>query len=199
MATRSDIVQKAYKCLDEIYPDSQLPNEMEEFRVADFVDDAMRFIGRVAPVRALGEGEDFSLLLRKGNKILLPAGFVRLIAFKMSDWALPVTEVLYSDNPRYRQQANQVLRGTTNRPIVFICEGGTSLEYFSSADDATVETARAFVVKTSKFPSLTEPTYPDGLIDVIAWKTAELVLSAMNDAQGVQFAQSQVQQQLQAL
>ena len=193
MATRSNIVQKAYKCLDEIYPDSQLPNEIEEFRVADFVDDAMRFIGRVAPVRALGAGEDFSLLLRKGNKILLPAGFVRLIAFKMSDWVLPVTDALYSDDPRYRQQANSVLKGTPKRPIVFICEGGKSLEYYSSATDATVATAQAFVVDDS------EDIYPEQLSDVIAWKTAELVLSAMNDAQGVQFAQNQIQQQLQAL
>ena len=193
MATRSDIVQKAYKCLDEIYPDSQLPNEIEEFRVNDFVDDAIRFIGRVAPVRALGEGTDFKTNNKTDNSVKLPEEFVRLVAFKMSDWTLPVTEALYSDNPRYRQQANPILKGTPNRPIVFICEGGKSLEYFSSAADATVDKAQAFVVDSSK------DLYPEQLSNVIAWKTAELVLSAMNDAQAVQFAQNQIQQQLQAL
>lgn len=209
MATRSNIVQKAYKCLDEIYPDNALPSDLEEFRVEDFVDEAIRFIGRVAPVRALGaglsfvpekdeeEGEGESTTAQtdddsylRVNPVPLPTGFVRLIAFQMSDWALPVTEALYSDNPRYRQQANSILMGTPKRPIVFICDGDTNLEYYSST--GTIKKAQAFVVSNTE-------NYPEQLSSVIAWKTAELVLSAMNDAQGLQFAQNQIQQQLQAL
>ena len=209
MATRSNIVQKAYKCLDEIYPDNALPSDLEEFCVEDFVDEAIRFIGRVAPVRALGaglsfvpekdeeEGEGESTTAQtdddsymRVNPVPLPTGFVRLIAFQMSDWALPVTEALYSDNPRYRQQANSILMGTPKRPIVFICDGDTNLEYYSST--GTIKKAQAFVVSNTE-------NYPEQLSSVIAWKTAELVLSAMNDTQGLQFAQNQIQQQLQAL
>lgn len=211
MATRSDILKKAYQCLDEIYPDKQLPNEIEEFRVEDFVDEAIRFIGRVAPVRALGAGYDFKennddapAIANEGeqtetsesdeptNSVSLPSGFVRLISFQMSDWALPVTEALYSDNPRYRQQANPVLKGTPSRPVVFICDGNTKLEYYSSKNN-TVKKAQAFIVDS------TTDIYPEQLSSVIAWKTAELVLSAMNDVQALQFAQNQIQQQLQAL
>lgn len=209
MATRPQIVEKAYKCLDEVYPDTPLSSDIDEFHIEDFVDDAIRFIGRVAPVRALGvgfsfvpkqedkpqEGEnttsqtDNDLHLRV-NPVPLPTGFVRLIAFQMSDWALPVTEALYSDNPRYRQQADPILMGTPKRPVVFICDGDTNLEYYSST--GTITKAQAFVVSSTE-------NYPEQLSSVIAWKTAELVLSAMNDAQGLQFAQNQIQQQLQAL
>lgn len=210
MATRTQIVEKAYKCLDEVYPDTPLSSDIDEFHIKDFVDDAIRFIGRVAPVRALGEGTSFipEAPTAEGesaattttttasdsylcvNPVPLPTGFVRLIAFQMSDWALPVTEAHYSDNPRYLQQANPILMGTPKRPVVFICDGGSNLEYYSST--GTIKKAQAFVVSSTE-------NYPEQLSSVIAWKTAELVLSAMNDAQGLQFAQNQIQQQLQAL
>lgn len=207
MATRSQIVEKAYKCLDEVYPDTPLSSDIDEFHIEDFVDDAIRFIGRVAPVRALGVGVSFVPTTEpqegenttsqtdndshlRVNPVLLPSGFVRLIAFQMSDWALPVTDALYSDNPRYRQQADPILMGTPKRPVVFICDGDTNLEYYSST--GTIKKAQAFVVSVSA-------NYPEQLSEAIAWKTAELVLSAMNDAQGVQFAQAQLKQLLEAL
>lgn len=190
MATRSQIIEKAYKCIDELYPDTPLSSDIEEFRVEDFVDDAIRFIGRVAPVRALGPGVSFVPEETKSNPVALPPGFVRLVAFKMSDWALPVTDALYSDNPRYRQQADPILQGTSHRPVVFITDGDTNLEYYSSVGD--VVKAQAFVVSSTV-------DYPEQLSEAIAWKAAELVLSAMNDAQGVQFVQNQIQQLLQAL
>lgn len=208
MATRTEIIEKAYKCLDEVYPDTPLSSDIEEFRVTDFVDDAIRFIGRVAPVRALGVGISFVPIQEdkpqegenttsqtdndshlRVNPVPLPPSFVRLIAFQMSDWALPVTDALYSDNPRYRQQADPILMGTPKRPIVFICDGDANLEYYSST--GTIKKAQAFVVSATN--------YPEQLSEAIAWKTAELVLSAMNDMQGVQFVQAQLKQLLEAL
>ena len=209
MATRTEIIQKAYKCLDEVYPNTPLSSDIEEFRVEDFVDDAIRFIGRVAPVRALGEGTSFMPEAPKAegegaattttttasdsylrvNPVPLLPGFVRLIAFQMSDWALPVTDALYSDSPRYQQQADPILMGTTKRPVVFICDGDKNLEYYSST--GTIKKAQAFIVGTNN--------YPEALADVIAWKTAEMVLSVMNDAQAVQFAQAQLKQLFEAL
>lgn len=206
MATRSQIVEKAYKCLDEVYPDTPLSSDEAEFHIEDFVDDAIRFIGRVAPVRALGEGVDFSTNAEvKDGCIyvnLLNAEFVRLISLQMEDWDLPVTEAFYSDDARYKQQSNHILRGTPKRPIVFICDGGKTLEFYSSTTNK-LKKARCFVVDKGMFSidgtKKYTISYPDTLSGVIAWKTCELVLSAMNDAQGLQFAQNQIQQQLQAL
>lgn len=204
MATRTQIVEKAYKCLDEVYPDTPLSSDIEEFHVADFVDDAIRFIGRVAPVRALG-GEKLSLTqnsIASSYKIShLTGDIVRLVSLKMSDWDLPVTEFLYTDHPRYKQQSNPVLKGSVKRPVVFITNSG-NLEIYSS--NGSVEEALGFVVDkgltivgggTTQY----NVDYPDQLSEAIAWKTAELVLSAMNDAQGIQFAQAQLKQLLEAL
>ena len=204
MATRTQIVEKAYKCLDEVYPDTPLSSDIEEFRVADFIDDAIRFIGRVAPVRALG-GETLTLtenLIANSYQMSHSTGdIVRLVSLKMSDWDLPVTEFLYTDNPRYKQQSNPVLKGSVKRPVVFITNSG-GLEIYSS--NGTVEKALGFVV--DKGLTMIEGgetkynvDYPEQLSEAIAWKTAELVLSAMNDAQGIQFAQAQLKQLLEAL
>ena len=209
MATRTQIVKKAYKCLDEVYPDTPLSSDIEEFRVADFVDDAIRFIGRVAPVRALGEGAQ--LTLSKTNDYtysinVLGGSFVRLISIKMSDWDLPITDTFYTDHPRYKQQADPILKGSIKRPIVFVSNSNT-LEIYSSG--GSVDEARGFIVDKgsnviigpngSVVSGTYTHNYPDQLSEAIAWKTVELVLSAMNDAQGVQFAQAQLKQLLEAL
>ena len=190
MAKRADIVAKAYACIDEAYPDGLDQKDAAAFRVEAFVDEAIRFVGLMAPVHALGEGDDFSDNSDLAGSIELPNGFVRLISFKMKDWTRAVSKAYYDDSPLYAQQQNAVLKGSKHRPKVFICKGGTTLEYYSSDDQ--METAQAFVVSGTI-------DYPEALSDAIAWKTAELVLSMMNDAQGVQFAQAQLQQIMQAL
>lgn len=185
-----EIEKKAYVCLDEFYPDQPLSSNTEGFPIAKFLDDAIRYVGRVAPIRALGKGEDFSentLVGDNNNGIELPEGFVRLIAFQMSDWSLPVIEALYSDDPKYMQQADPILKGSTKRPLVFICDGGTTLEWYSSSSEE-INKARAFVVGDS------DTEFPDKIGEVIAWKTAELVLSALNNVTAVQFAQTQLKQ-----
>ena len=190
MATRAEIVARAYACIDEAYPDGLDQTDAAAFRVEAFVDEAIRFVGLMAPVHALGKGDDFHENSDLGGSIELPDGFVRLISFKKTDWARAVTKAYYQDSPLYAQQQNPVLRGSKHRPKVFICNGGSTLEYYSG--EGSIETALAFVVSDSL-------EYPEVLADAIAWKAAELVLSMMNDAQGVQFAQAQLQQIMQAL
>lgn len=182
---KAEIEKKAYVCLDEFYPDQPLSSDTEGFPIAKFLDDAIRYVGRVAPVRALGQGVDFSQNPIENSSVELPDGFVRLISFQMSDWDLPVVEALYSDNPRYLQQADPVLKGSTKRPVVFICDGDTTLEWYSSS--STIQKAKAFVVSD-------DINYPEKISEVIAWKTAELVLSALNNVAAVQFAQTQLKQ-----
>lgn len=188
---RAEIEKKAYVCLDEFYPDQPLSSDTEGFPIGAFLDDAIRYIGRMAPIRVLGVGTDFKNNSKNGNSIQLPDNFVRLISFKMSDWALPITDALYQDNPKYMQQADPILKGSVKRPVVFICDGGTSLEWYSSKTDS-VEKAQAFVVDDTI-------DYPEAISEVIAWKTAELVLSALNNVTAVQFAQTQLKQLLESL
>ena len=185
--TLEQIKTKAYICLDEFYPDNPLSSQIEGFRIDAFVEDAVRYVGQTAPIRALGSGTDFKSNKEEENVVTLPDNFVRLIAFQMSDWALPVIDALYSDDARYMQQADPVLKGSPRRPIVFICDGGTTIEYYSSAS-SEIKKAKAFCVEKK------DTYYPDRLAEVIAWKTTELVLSALNNTQAIPFAQAQLKQ-----
>jgi hypothetical protein len=46
--------------------------------------------------------------------------FLRLISFKMSDWLIPVQNVIYEDNPEYIKQFDEFARGTFERPVCVI-------------------------------------------------------------------------------
>jgi hypothetical protein len=57
----------------------------------------------------------------------------------------------------------------------------------------TIKTLRVFKMPTDY------TNYPDKLLDITAWKTAELVFSMMQDANGVSVAQAHIQQILPTL
>lgn len=199
MSKRDDIIVKAFARIDEIYPDNNEAN-VSSFNVDAFVDEAARWVILTAPIHALGHGTDFSTAADAehvhnddgSGSVKLPQYFLRLIAFRMSDWPLPIIGGLYDDNARYRQQHDAVLRGTPSRPAVFICDGGQKLEYYSS-HAGTIKEARCFAMQ------ILGDDYPDMLSDITAWKIAELVLSAMNDINGVQICQNNIKDLLRIL
>lgn len=196
MAKRADIIRKTFSRIDEIYPDDDSMN-MSAFNIENFIDDAARWVVMTVPVHALGQGEDFSAATHTHNDngsgtVALPQHFLRLISFQMSDWSLPLIGGLYQDDARYRQQNNSVLRGTPYRPVVFVCDGGHTIEYYTSAT-GDIKVARCFAMEK------VGDDYPDRLEDITAWKTAELVLSAMNDINAVQICQNNIKDLLQLL
>lgn len=196
MDKRAEIISKAFARIDEVYPDDDSLNA-SAFNMDKFLDDAARWVVMTAPIRALGEGVDFSAATHTHNdngsgSVALPRYFLRLISFQMEDWPLPLVGGLYQDDARYRQQSNAVLRGTPYRPAVFVCDGGRRLEYYTSAS-STIKVARCFAMNH------VGDDYPDRLDDVTAWKVAELVLSAMNDTNAVQMCQNNIKDLLQLL
>lgn len=196
---REQIIKKAYQCIDEVYPDSN-SQDITAFNIDTFLDQAAKIIIKVVPTRALGAGidikahEDFEVDVIDGvGFVTLPPHFQRLVAFQASDWKLPVTTALYSDSPQYLQQSNEILRGTPYRPIVFILNGGENLEFYTSKASHTsyidyIKVFRGIIM------DIVDDTYPEGLVDITAWKTAELTLSAMNDVQAAQICQTKVQE-----
>ena len=107
---------------------------------------------------------------------------------------------LHSWNPKYWQQQNPALRGGASRPIVFLTKGETELEVFPN--DGDVELFRTFDMAEGENGCYTDEAYakyPDKLLDITAWKTAELVFSMMQDANGVSVAQAHIQQILPTL
>ena len=205
---REEIIKKAYQCIDEVYPDST-NQDISAFNIDTFLDQAARIIVKIVPVRALGAGLDIRDVegtrlasFEAGvGRIELPQNFQRLISFKISDWKYPLTEALDESSSRLQQQYNPILRGTPSRPVVFLLQGGKYLEYYTSNSKPTIAGQLTGFIDT--FQGLAfdkvDDNYPTKLSDITAWKTAELVLSAMNDVQAAQICQTKTQEILQAL
>lgn len=203
--SREQILKKAYQCIDEVYPDSS-SQDITAFNIDTFLDQAAKIIVKIVPQRVLGKGRFMLLdwnaevkwetLIDGVGRIMLPKSFQRLISFQMADWAHPINVALDVDSPRYIQQANPVLRGTPSRPIAFLTDGGEVLEFYTTKlplEEDSIKEFRAFLLDT------VDDTYPDKLQDITAWKTAELVLSAMNDVEAAQICQTKTQEILQSL
>lgn len=71
--------------------------------------------------------------------IVLPNDFMRLIAFKMSDWEKVVTQAITEDSPLYAKQSSRYkgIRGNCQKPVVAIVNRpeGRVLEFFSCKDN----------------------------------------------------------------
>lgn len=206
--TKEQLIQKVYRCIDETYPDTT-EQDLEDFNIPAFLDEAVRWVVNVVPVGALGGGTDKTDDTNPDDgeegdvNLSLGEDFLRLIEFKMEGWKTSVTQALSQDNPKYWQQQNPALRGGNSRPVVFLVNDSLNtkkLEVYPLSDK--VEVFRVFEMKTSGDGSYTDNAYtdyPDKLLDITAWKTAELVFSMMQDANGVSVAQAHIQQILPTL
>lgn len=199
--TKEQLIKKVYRCIDEVYPgtDSESP-DVEEFNIPAFLDEAIRWVVKAVPVTALGEGTSLLSKFGRVSNLVLPKEFLRLLEFKMNGWGVSVTEALPQSHPRYWQQQNAALRGGNSRPVVFLVKGETALEPYPYYDKAS-----PILGSTDRWPDVTifryfampstdtdYEKYPDKLLDITAWKTAELIFSVMQDANGVAIAQSNI-------
>lgn len=191
--TREQLIQKVYRCIDETYPDTT-EQDMGEFNLPAFLDEAVRWVVKAVPVGALGGGTTATATKNADNTYPTPNGFLRLLRFKMQDWKVAVTDARPEDDPKYFQQQNPALRGGNARPMVFLVKGETALEVFP--DEGDVKEYKTFNMTKGEDGYYTEnayASYPEKLLDVTAWKTAELIFSTMQDANGVSVAQTQIQ------
>lgn len=196
---RDEILNKALVCIDEA---SSASSELNApfFPTETFLDEAARWVIRIAPQYTLGVGrelpaDDFKPASDGSGTMPLPNDFVRLLRFRVKGWRRPVLIPIYDTDIRYQQQFNQALRGGDAKPVVVLCENARRLEYYSSSDGAyaKLQEARYFGFEA------VHDDYPNRLIDITAWKTAEIVMATMNDATGMQFCTARVNELLQTL
>ena len=173
------IQSKALRCIDEVYPEH---DDNEQFFPAnDFLVEAAKIVARAVPLRALGRGadiplDDFIPYADGHAELPLPEDFLRLLSFKMEGWARNA-DIIHDEDVRYPQQSNKTLRGGEVNPVVAICDE-TRLECYSSSLGVYAQVKAATYFPTPD----TEKEYPEKLLDITAWKVAELTLSSMNDA-----------------
>lgn len=119
------------------------------------IEDAARIVESNAARHLLNDsvgyyGLDYSKIQWNGEDttgfVPLPDDFMRLLLFKMSDWAYAITDAITPDDPTYARQHSRYggVRGNSQRPVVAIVErpSGLALEFFScKTQDAKIESA----------------------------------------------------------
>lgn len=113
--------------------------------------DAVRMVETEAPLSLLESGHDFgddNVFIGENGKgfIILPHDFMRLIAFRMSDWQRTIFDAISETDPEYALQSSRFkgICGNPEKPVVAIVRRseGMVLEFYSCrSDEATVAQA----------------------------------------------------------
>ncbi len=135
------VVEDVRVALDENINGARLPGGMSPLEDVDTlsldaiirskIEDAARLVELNAPLSMLDadEGKEFEneqishiVGLGKGATIPLPDDFLRLIRFRMSDWARPVTEAITVHDKRYAMQQSPCygVHGNPDKPVVAV-------------------------------------------------------------------------------
>lgn len=149
------------------------------------IEEAVRRVESTAPVYLLEEGHTFGdSVFWEGDGsgwTLLPDDFMRLIAFRMSDWERTCYHALSVDDVEYDLQSSRYagIRGNVQKPVCAIVNRaeGKALEFYSCNSE------EAYVKRASYIP-YPEIDDSDG-IDIsercytaVVYTTASLVLTA---------------------
>ncbi len=149
------------------------------------IEEAVRRVESTAPVHLLEEGHNFGdSVFWEGDGsgwTLLPDDFMRLIAFRMSDWERTCYHAISVDDAQYDLQSSRYagIRGNVQKPVCAIVNRaeGKALEFYSCNSE------EAYVKRASYIP-YPEIDDSDG-IDIsercytaVVYTTASLVLTA---------------------
>ncbi len=181
--------------LDENMTSEQLlaTGDIETLSLEDIIRskivEAVRRVETAAPVYFLEEGHNFGDAVYWGDLesgwVLLPQDFMRLIAFRMSDWGRTVYTAISVDDPQYEKQSSRYkgIRGNVQKPVCAIVNRaeGKALEFYSC------NSKEAYVVRASYLPyphidgddgiDISERCYP-----AVVYTVAALVLTTYGEA-----------------
>lgn len=150
--------------------------------------DAVRLVETEAPATMLESGHDFgdNIFIGEDGKgfVILPGDFMRLVAFRMSDWKRTVFEAISENDPQYALQSSKWkgICGNPEKPVCAIVRRseGKVLEFYSCADN-TATVMQATYVPIPKIDM-------DGGIDVAedcyraaVYRAASLALASVGD------------------
>lgn len=153
----ADIVRQVRIAIDQNMTSEQLiaDEDIDTLSLNDIVrskiEEAVRRVESAAPVHFLEEGHTFGDELYWGDLesgwVLLPDDFMRLIAFRMSDWERTVYAAISANDPLYAKQSSRLkgIRGNTQKPVCAIVNRheGKALEFYScNSKDAQVVRAQ---------------------------------------------------------
>lgn len=151
-----DLVRDVRVAMDQNMTGEQLLSEgdMETLALEDIIrskiEEGVRRVETGAPVHFLEEGHEFGEAVfwgeRESGWVLLPDDFMRLIAFRMSDWERTVYAAISTNDPDYGKQSSRYkgIRGNVQKPVCAIVNRpeGKALEFYScKSEGASVAVA----------------------------------------------------------
>lgn len=152
----ADIVRDVRVAIDQNMTSEQLlaTGDMETMSLDEVirskVEEAVRRVETSAPTHFLEEGHNFGDAVywedHESGRALLPDDFMRLIAFRMSDWERTVYAAISVNDPQYAKQSSRYkgIRGNAQKPVCAITNRpeGKALEFYScKSEDAYVAIA----------------------------------------------------------
>lgn len=149
------------------------------------IEEAVRRVETSAPVYLLEEGHEFGEAVywedNGSGWVLLPDDFMRLIAFRMSDWERTCYNAISVDDPLYDLQSSRYkgIRGNVQKPVCAVVNRaeGKVLEFFSSnSEDAYVK--RATYIPYPKIDDEDGIDISERCYTAVVYTTAALVLTA---------------------
>jgi hypothetical protein len=138
------------KTSEQLIGDEDIDTLSLDETIRSKIEEAVRSVGLSAPAHLLEEGHTFddSIFWESDGSgwILLPDDFMRLIAFRMSDWERTCYNAISVDDPLYDLQSSRYkgIRGNVQKPVCAIVNRpeGKALEFYSSnSEDAYVKRA----------------------------------------------------------
>lgn len=151
--------------------------------------DAVRMVEMEAPAIMLESGHDFGcegVFIGKDGKgfVVLPDDFMRLVAFRMSDWHRTVHDAIDENSPEYAMQSSRWkgICGNPEKPVCAIVRRpeGKVLEFYSSRDD-TAEVAQASYVPRPRIDAVGGIDVAEDCYRAAVYRAAALVLSSLGD------------------
>ena len=149
------------------------------------IEEAVRRVETTAPTFLLEEGHTFgdSVFWDDNNSgwTLLPDDFMRLIAFRMSDWERTCYNAISVDDPLYDLQSSRFkgVRGNVQKPVCAVVNRaeGKALEFYScNSEEAYVK--RATYLPYPKIDDEDGIDISERCYTAVVYTTAALVLTA---------------------
>lgn len=187
---RTELINATMSKIDEISPSDGLivsvglsDEKPIATIVASLLDECALEILMKAPVHRLSvakcatasgtatSGDAFS------GSVVIPADFLRLVEFKMTEWKRPVTEFRPQGSSLAQRQYNKYLRAGINKPVAIISHRDANMvaEYYTVLSAHTIE--RFLYIKRDVAENI-----PVVLQDALCWICASKVLSIFGKA-----------------
>ena len=194
-----DIKEAVRVVLDENQASDNIMEDCDTLSLDELIlskiGEAARDVLLTAPVHMLDPGNNFADAIawegecgKGAGWTILPDDFLRLIAFKMSDWERPVYAAILPADAEYALQKSRFagLRGSRQRPVCAIVTRpqGLVLEFYSCAGGADVNVEMAIY---QPMPRIEEEgiNIPEKCYRSVVYKVAGLTaISVGRDSQG---------------